>query len=247
MRTIVVLPTYQEAENIARVLGEVLASPVRPDVLVVDDSSPDGTGDIVRRLAAELPAGRVRLLTRATKDGLGAAYRAGFAQALALGHDVVVQMDADGSHPVSALEPMAAAVEAGADLVLGSRYVPGGAVDPRWPWHRRLLSRGGNVYARLLLGSRITDFTGGFKMWRAELLRRLDLDALTATGYAFQIQTTLAACELGARTAQVPILFTERTHGSSKMSRAIVAEAMGAVLRMRRHGAAGAPGGTPRR
>ncbi|GAB7191756.1 polyprenol monophosphomannose synthase [Kineococcus sp. NUM-3379] len=239
MRTIVVLPTYQEAENIARVLGEVLASPVSPDVLVVDDSSPDGTGDIVRRLATGLPAGRVRLLTRATKDGLGAAYRAGFAEALALGYEAVVQMDADGSHPVGALEPMAAALEAGADLVLASRYVPGGGVDPQWPWYRRLLSRGGNVYARLLLRSDVTDLTGGYKMWRAELLGRLDLPALTATGYAFQIQTTLAARELGARTAQVPILFTERAHGSSKMSRAIVAEAMVAVLRMRRRGASG--------
>ena len=238
MRTIVVLPTYQEAENIGGIVGQVLASPLAPDVLVVDDSSPDGTGDVVRRLAAGLPEGRVRLLTRPVKEGLGAAYRAGFAEAVALGYDAVVQMDADGSHPVSALAPMAAALEAGADLVLGSRYVPGGAVDPAWPWYRRALSRGGNVYARVLLRSRITDLTGGFKMWRASLLARLDLDSLTAAGYAFQIQTTLAALELGARTAQVPILFTERTRGSSKMSRAIVAEAMVAVLRMRRGGAA---------
>ena len=238
MRTIVVLTTYQEAENIGGIVGQVLASPLAPDVLVVDDSSPDGTGDVVRRLAAGLPEGRVRLLTRPVKEGLGAAYRAGFAEAVALGYDAVVQMDADGSHPVSALAPMAAALEAGADLVLGSRYVPGGAVDPAWPWYRRALSRGGNVYARVLLRSRITDLTGGFKMWRASLLARLDLDSLTAAGYAFQIQTTLAALELGARTAQVPILFTERTRGSSKMSRAIVAEAMVAVLRMRRGGAA---------
>ena len=238
MRTIVVLPTYQEAENIGGIVGQVLASPLAPDVLVVDDSSPDGTGDVVRRLAAGLPEGRVRLLTRPVKEGLGAAYRAGFAEAVALGYDAVVQMDADGSHPVSALAPMAAALEAGADLVLGSRYVPGGAVDPAWPWYRRALSRGGNVYARVLLRSRITDLTGGFKMWRASLLARLDLDSLTAAGYAFQIQTTLAALELGARTAQVPILFTERTGGSSKMSGAIVAEAMVAVLRMRRGGAA---------
>ncbi|PPK93105.1 dolichol-phosphate mannosyltransferase [Kineococcus xinjiangensis] len=237
MRTIVVLPTYQEAENIAGIIAAVLASPVAPDVLVVDDSSPDGTGDVVRGVAAGLPEGRVRLLTRPVKEGLGAAYRSGFAQAVALGYDAVVQMDADGSHPVSALVPMAAALAGGADLVLGSRYVPGGAVDDAWPWYRRLLSRGGNVYARVLLRSDITDLTGGFKMWRASLLARLDLDSLTAAGYAFQIQTTLAALELGARTAQVPILFTERTRGSSKMSRSIVAEAMVAVVRMRRHGA----------
>ncbi|GAA4983133.1 polyprenol monophosphomannose synthase [Kineococcus glutinatus] len=239
MRTIVVLPTYQEAQNVARIVADVLASPLAPDVLVVDDSSPDGTGDVVRALAGELPEGRLRLLTRASKDGLGAAYRAGFAEALSLGYDAVVQMDADGSHPVAALQPMAAELQAGADLVLGSRYVPGGAVDDAWPWYRRALSRGGNVYARLLLRSDLADLTGGYKMWRADLLRRLDLGALTAAGYAFQIQTTLAALELGARTAQVPILFTERTHGSSKMSRRIVAEAMVAVLRMRRHGATG--------
>ncbi|NAZ73830.1 glycosyltransferase [Kineococcus sp. T13] len=244
LRCVVVLPTYEEAGNIAGMLERVLSCPAAPDVLVVDDSSPDGTGDIVRRVAAGHPDGRVRLLTRTTKDGLGAAYRAGFAHVLATGdHDVVVQMDADGSHPVEALPRMLAEVAAGADLVLGARYVPGGALDDAWPWYRKALSRGANVYARVLLRAPVADLTGGFKAWRAELLRSLDLTQLTAAGYAFQIQTTLAALERGARVREVPILFTERTHGTSKMSRAIIREAMGAVWRMRRHG----PTGRPRR
>ena len=244
LRCVVVLPTYDEADNIAGMLERVLASPVAPDVLVVDDSSPDGTGAIVTRIAAEHPRGRVRLLTRTTKDGLGAAYRAGFARALANGeHDVVVQMDADGSHPVEVLPRMLAEIAAGADLVLGARYVPGGALDDAWPWYRKALSKGANTYARLLLQAPVADLTGGFKAWRADLLRSIDLDELTAAGYAFQIQTTLAALQQGARVREVPILFTERTLGSSKMSQAIIVEAMGAVWRMRRHG----PSGRPRR
>ncbi|WP_338073874.1 polyprenol monophosphomannose synthase [Kineococcus siccus] len=243
LRAVVVLPTYNEAGNIAGMLDLVLGSPVAPDALVVDDSSPDGTGEEVREVAARYPEGRVRLLTRATKDGLGAAYRAGFAAAVATGdYDVVVQMDADGSHPVAALVPMLDALAAGADLVLGARYVPGGALDDAWPWYRKALSRGANTYARLLLRAPVADLTGGFKAWRAGLLASLDLDVLTAAGYAFQIQTTLAALERGAVVREVPILFTERTHGTSKMSQAIIAEAMVAVVRMRRHGSSGTRG-----
>ncbi|GAA0318169.1 polyprenol monophosphomannose synthase [Kineococcus aurantiacus] len=240
LRCVVVLPTYDEAENIAGMLDRVLASPAAPDVLVVDDSSPDGTGALVEEVAARHPAGRVRLLTRTAKDGLGAAYRAGFAHVLATGdHDVVVQMDADGSHPVEALPRMLAEVAGGADLVLGARYVPGGALDDAWPWYRKALSRGANAYARVLLGAPVADLTGGYKAWRADLLRSLDLSQLTAAGYAFQIQTTLAALQRGATVREVPILFTERTHGTSKMSGAIIREAMLAVVRMRLHGPAG--------
>ncbi|WP_432491683.1 polyprenol monophosphomannose synthase [Kineococcus gypseus] len=240
LRAVVVLPTYDEAGNIAAMLQRLLDSPVAPDVLVVDDSSPDGTGEIVRRVAAGLPAGRVRLLTRTVKDGLGAAYRAGFAEVLRTGeHDAVVQMDADGSHPVEVLPRMLDELAAGADLVLGARYVPGGALDDAWPWYRKALSRGANTYARVLLRAPVADLTGGYKAWRAPLLRSLDLDALTAAGYAFQIQTTLAALQRGARVREVPILFTERTAGTSKMSGAIITEAMGAVWRMRRHGPTG--------
>ncbi|GAB3461746.1 polyprenol monophosphomannose synthase [Kineococcus endophyticus] len=242
LRCVVVLPTYDEADNITGMLERILGSPVAPDVLVVDDSSPDGTGALVEQAAAQYAQGRVRLLTRTTKDGLGAAYRAGFAHALATGdHDVVVQMDADGSHPVEALERMLAQIAAGADLVLGARYVPGGALDDAWPWYRKALSRGANVYARVLLRAPVADLTGGFKAWRADLLRSLDLSQLTAAGYAFQIQTTLAALQQGATVREVPILFTERTHGTSKMSKAIIREAMVAVLRMRRHGPSGRP------
>jgi dolichol-phosphate mannosyltransferase len=240
LRCVVVLPTYDEADNIVGMLERVLASSVAPDVLVVDDSSPDGTGALVEEVAARYPQGRVRLLTRTTKDGLGAAYRAGFAYALSSGdHDVVVQMDADGSHPVEALARMLAEVEAGADLVLGARYVAGGALDEAWPWYRKALSRGANTYARTVLRAPVADLTGGFKAWRADLLRSIDLSVLTAAGYAFQIQTTLAALQRGATVREIPILFTERTHGTSKMSKEIITEAMVAVLRMRIHGPSG--------
>ncbi|GAA0324414.1 hypothetical protein GCM10009528_47260 [Kineococcus aurantiacus] len=231
VRVLVVLPTYQEAENIERTLGLVLAASVRPDVLVVDDSSPDGTGRLVEEIGAQHP-GRVQLMTRAVKDGLGGAYRAGFRRAVDGPHDVVVQMDADGSHPVSALAPMLAAIESGADLVLGSRYVRGGGVDDDWPLERRVLSRGGNLYASALLRLGVRDLTGGFKMWRTELLRSLPVDRLDAAGYAFQIQTTLAAKRDGATVVEVPIHFTERRYGESKMSSTIVREAMVAVARM---------------
>ncbi|WP_432548175.1 polyprenol monophosphomannose synthase [Kineococcus sp. SYSU DK004] len=241
LRTVVVLPTYQEADNVEAALRLLLDSPVAPDVLVVDDSSPDGTGEVVQRVAAGLAPGRVRLLTRPVKEGLGAAYRAGFAAVLAAGeHDVVVQMDADGSHPVSALEEMLRRVAAGADVVLGARYVPGGSLDDAWPWYRKALSRGANAYARTLLRAPVSDLTGGFKAWRADVLRSLPLTELTAAGYAFQVQTTLAALERGARVEEVPIRFTERALGASKMSREIIGEAMVAVVRMRRHGATGA-------
>jgi len=240
LRCVVVLPTYDEADNIVGMLERVLASPVAPDVLVVDDSSPDGTGALVQEVATRYPQGRVRLLTRTTKDGLGAAYRAGFAHALDSGdHDVVVQMDADGSHPVEALARMLAEIADGADLVLGARYVPGGALDEAWPWYRKALSRGANTYARTVLRAPVADLTGGFKAWRADLLRSLDLSVLTAAGYAFQIQTTLAALQRGAVVREIPILFTERTHGTSKMSKEIISEAMLSVLRMRVFGPSG--------
>ena len=233
MRSVVVLPTYNEAENIIGMLTLVLASELRPDVLVVDDSSPDGTAALVTQCAAGCP-GRVRLLVRAGKEGLGAAYRAGFAEAVRLGYDVIVQMDADGSHPVTALQAMAEQLGRGADVVIGSRYVPGGGVSDDWPWYRKALSRGGNLYARTLLSLPVRDLTGGFKMWRSATLAKLDLGRCAAAGYGFQIQTTLAAIDAGARVCEVPILFRERAYGVSKMSNAIVAEAMWAVLGMRR-------------
>lgn len=233
MRTVVVLPTYNEAGNILSMLDRVLASEIHPNVLVVDDSSPDGTGPLVSEYAKANP-GRVELLTRTAKEGLGAAYRAGFAHALHGGAQRIVQMDADGSHPVEALARMAAAMDAGADLVIGSRYVKGGKLADEWPTHRKALSRCGNWYARTVLRMpQIRDLTGGFKMWNADLLRRMNFGDANAAGYAFQIQTTLAAAAADAVIAEIPIVFSERESGVSKMSGSIVGEAARSVLRMR--------------
>ena len=233
MRTVVIVPTYNEAENIEGMIEAIMASEIAPDVLVVDDSSPDGTGGLVTALAAAYP-GRLHLLTRPGKQGIGAAYRAGFAEALRLGYDIVVQMDADGSHPCAALQVMAGQIAAGATLVIGSRYCPGGATAADWPWHRKALSQVGNTYARRMLKLPVRDVTGGFKMWHADALASLDLNDAGAAGNAFLIQTTQLAVGHGAVVAEVPILFVDRTYGVSKMSRAVIVEAMMCVWRMRR-------------
>jgi dolichol-phosphate mannosyltransferase len=232
VRVLVVSPTYDEIDNIERHVTAVLARPSEPDVLIVDDGSPDGTGDRVRELAAAHP-GRVHLVERAGKQGLGSAYLAGFGWALDRGQwDVVVQMDVDGSHdPVSVDDLLARTADA--DLVLGSRYVPDGRVAD-WPWHRRALSTSGNRYARTVLGLPIRDLTGGFKAWRTELLRDLDLDEAMAEGYAFQIETTVRAVQLGAVVAEVPIVFRDRQFGESKMAPGIALEAVTAVWHVRR-------------
>ena len=232
MRVLVVSPTYDEIENIERHVTAVLARPSAPDVLIVDDGSPDGTGARVRELAAAHP-GRVQLIERAGKQGLGSAYLAGFRWALDRGRwDVVVQMDVDGSHdPVSVDDLLAGTGDA--DLVLGSRYVPAGRVAD-WPWHRRALSTIGNAYARTVLGLPIRDLTGGFKAWRADLLRELDLDDAIAEGYAFQIETTVRAVQRGAVVTEVPIVFRDRQFGESKMAPAIAVEAVTAVWQVRR-------------
>jgi dolichol-phosphate mannosyltransferase len=232
VRHLVVLPTYNEADNVESAVVSILAVSQELGVLVVDDSSPDGTGAIVEKLAA-LHAGRVALTIRTVKDGLGGAYRHGFDVALGTGVDVIIQMDADGSHPVDQIPAMLAEVDGGADLVIGSRYAPGGSLDEDWPWSRRALSRGGNIYARTILGLPVRDCTGGFKAWRRDLLSRLDLGAADAQGYAFQIQTTLQAVRLGARVVEVPIHFKERVHGASKMTTSIAMEAIVGVWRMR--------------
>jgi dolichol-phosphate mannosyltransferase len=240
VRTVVILPTYNEAENIAAMIEAIMASEIAPDVLVVDDSSPDGTGALVTAAAADYP-GRLHLLTRPRKQGLGAAYRAGFAEALRLGYDVLVQMDADGSHPCAALPVMARQMAAGASLVIGSRYCPGGAVATDWPWHRKALSQAGNTYARRMLALPVRDLTGGFKMWRADALTTFDLADAGAAGNAFMIQTTQLAVGHGAVVVEVPILFVDRTLGVSKMSRAVIVEAMTCVWRMRRATRRGGP------
>jgi len=230
----VVIPTYCEAENVDPVVRAVLRSlagaEVEPHVLVVDDSSPDGTGAIADRLAAELPA--VHVLHRATKEGLGRAYRAGFAHALAAGAELVLEMDADFSHEPAALPALVAAVRGGADLALGSRYVPGGRVEG-WPAHRRLLSRGGCLYAQAVLTAPVRDLTGGLKCFRRSALEQVDLETVRSNGYVFQIELTYRLLKAGMRVVEVPITFRERDVGASKMTMRIAAEAVWKVPALR--------------
>jgi dolichol-phosphate mannosyltransferase len=233
VRACICLPTYNEAENLERMLHR-LAEVVAPEdvVLVIDDSSPDGTGRIAEELAGELPF--VRVLHRPKKEGLGPAYIAGFHWALDQGAELVLEMDCDFSHDPADVPRLIAAAEDGADLVLGSRYVTGGGVA-NWSLLRRAISAGGSTYARLLLGVGIRDLTGGFKCYRRAVLEAIDLDTIDARGYAFQIQTTYRALRRGFRVVEVPITFTDRVLGGSKMSKAIVAEAVWKVpvLRLR--------------
>jgi dolichol-phosphate mannosyltransferase len=228
---VVVLPTYNERENVERTVAAVLACASHPDVLVVDDSSPDGTGELVRGLVAAEPE-RVELFERPLKEGLGRAYAAGFEHVLRGDHDIVVQMDVDGSHDAADVDRLVSALD-GADLALGSRYVPGGDVSG-WTKGREWLSRGGNTYARLLLGSPLRDLTGGFKAWRADLLRTVDAASTASDGYAFQIEMTMRAVRRGARVIEVPIVFRDREVGQSKMSGRIAVEALLGVPGMRR-------------
>jgi dolichol-phosphate mannosyltransferase len=223
VRALVVLPTYQEAGNIAEVLHRLRAAAPAADVLVVDDSSPDGTA--ARAKAAGHELGGVDVLIRPAKSGLGSAYRAGFAEGLARGYDVVVEMDSDLSHDPGRLPALLAAVEAGADLALGSRYVPGGSI-PGWPRHRRWLSRGGNRYADLVLGLSVHDATSGFRAYRADALRRLDLTTVRADGYGFQIEMAYRIAGNGGQIVELPIQFVDRTRGTSKMSFRIIVEAL---------------------
>jgi dolichol-phosphate mannosyltransferase len=218
----VIIPTYNELANLETIIGRVRAAVPGADVLVVDDASPDGTGELADKLAAA--DDHVRVLHRAGKAGLGAAYIAGFGWALERGYGTLVEMDADGSHDPADLPRMLTALE-NADLVIGSRWVPGGVVM-NWPRSRQLLSRGGNTYARLMLGIGVHDATGGFRAYRATALQAIGLDQVESQGYCFQIDLTLRTVNAGLAVREVPITFTERTLGASKMSRAIVAEAL---------------------
>jgi dolichol-phosphate mannosyltransferase len=221
-RVLVVMPTYNEADNLAAVVGRVRAAVPSADVLVVDDGSPDGTGDLADRLAAADP--QVRVLHRTAKAGLGAAYVAGFEWGLGRGYDALVQMDADGSHLPEQVGLLLRRL-ADADLVIGSRWVPGGSVQ-NWPWRREVLSRGGNLYTRVLTGVDVRDSTAGFRAWRRDALAALDLDSVASTGYCFQVDLTRRASRAGLRVREVPIRFVERSAGESKMSGAIVREAL---------------------
>jgi dolichol-phosphate mannosyltransferase len=235
-----VLPTYNEVENLEPIVDAVTRSlaSASPEhrLLVVDDNSPDGTGELADRLAAERDD--VEVLHRGEKEGLGPAYLAGFRRALEGGADLVLEMDADFSHdPLDVPRLVAAAAEA--DLVLGSRYMPGGGVAG-WAWHRRLLSRGGCLYARTVLGAPVRDLTGGFKCFRREVLERLDLSGVHADGYGFQIEMTYRAIRAGFRVREIPITFHDRRAGASKMDARIAAEAVWKVpaLRWRLRGGA---------
>ncbi|WP_433508264.1 polyprenol monophosphomannose synthase [Pseudonocardia halophobica] len=227
---LVVIPTYEERENLGRVVARLNAAVPDADILVVDDASPDGTGELAEEMAAKDP--RVRVLHREGKNGLGAAYLAGFRHALSGEHQVVVEMDADGSHAPEDLPALLAALEegAGADLVLGSRYVPGGEVV-NWPAHREWLSRGANLYARLALGADVRDITAGYRVYRRQVLEQLDLDSVISQGYCFQIDLAWRALQAGFRVVEVPITFTERQIGSSKMDGAVMLEAFVNVAR----------------
>lgn len=223
------LPTYNERENLERMLRAIGEAAPGVRVLVIDDNSPDGTGEIADRLAAEL--GYVEVLHRARKEGLGPAYIAGFRHALALGADLVLEMDCDFSHDPAALPSLLAAA-ADADLVLGSRYVPGGSVA-NWGLSRRVISWGGSFYARLVLGLSVRDLTGGFKCFRRAALEAIDLDAVDAKGYAFQIECTYRVLRKGLTVVEVPIRFADRELGGSKMSKSIVLEAVRKVPALR--------------
>lgn len=224
---LVVLPTYNEAENLDLIVAAILEQGLR--VLVVDDGSPDGTGDIADRLATAHP-GRVTVLHRTEKQGLGPAYAAGFRSGLAGGADILIEMDADFSHDPAVLPRLVDAVEKGADLAIGSRYCHDGGVE-NWPWHRRALSRFGNLYAGVMLGCKIKDMTAGYRAFSADALRRLDPDSCNAAGYGFQVEMAWRASLAGMSVEELPITFRDRIRGESKMDTRIAIEAMGLVTK----------------
>lgn len=223
-RTLVIIPTYNERENLPLIVGRVHAAVPHVHILIVDDGSPDGTGELADELSLADPD-RVHVMHRISKDGLGAAYLAGFAWGLGREYSVLVEMDADGSHAPEELGRLLAAVDGGADLVIGSRYVPGGAIR-NWPRRRFALSKTANTYARVLLGVGINDITAGYRAYRREVLEKIDLAAVDSKGYCFQIDLTWRAINAGFSVVEVPITFSERELGVSKMSGSNIREAM---------------------
>ncbi|MDI2129181.1 polyprenol monophosphomannose synthase [Yinghuangia seranimata] len=221
-KVLVIIPTYNEAENIAEIVGRVRAATPEVDVLIADDNSPDGTGAIADGIAEHDP--HVQVLHRKGKEGLGAAYLAGFHWGIDRGYDILVEMDADGSHQPEQLPRLLEAVR-DADLVLGSRWVPGGAIV-NWPASRKFISRGGSFYSRTMLGLELRDITGGFRAFRKETLLGIDMDTVASAGYCFQVDLAWRAVKKGFRVVEVPITFVERERGNSKMSRAILVEAL---------------------
>ena len=240
-RVVMVVPTYNEAENLAWIVGRVRAAQPELDVLVVDDGSPDGTGRIADELAAADP--HVKVVHRTQKAGLGAAYRAGFRVALDAGYDVIGEMDADGSHQPEQLERLLDAIRT-ADLVIGSRWVPGGSIV-NWPKSREALSRGGNLYVRLLLGIHVRDATAGFRLFRRATLEKIDIDSVQSTGYVFQTDMAYRTLQAGLKIVEVPIEFIERERGDSKMSPDVANESLKSITTVGTAGAAGKCGEAP--
>ena len=228
MTALVVLPTYQEAENISDVLTRIRTVVPEAHVLVVDDGSPDGTADLADGVGAEL--GNISVLRRTAKSGLGPAYRAGFAWGVEHGHDILIEMDADLSHDPEVLPRLIQTVEDGADLAIGSRYIPGGAV-PGWPASRRLISKVGNLYIGLMLRLPVRDATAGFRAYRAEILERIGMERVRADGYGFQIEMAYEVTKAGGTIVEIPITFRDRARGESKMSPDIVSEALWLVTK----------------
>ncbi|WP_281690721.1 polyprenol monophosphomannose synthase [Pseudonocardia thermophila] len=240
-RVLVIVPTYNERDNLPSIAARLRAAVPEAHLLVADDASPDGTGEVADALAAV--DDHVHVLHRPAKQGLGAAYIAGFRWGIAEGFDVLVEMDADGSHRPEELPSLLAALDDGADLVIGSRWVPGGRVV-NWPASRELLSRGANLYTRIMLGLPVRDATAGFRAYRAATLEKIGLDDVQSQGYCFQVDLTWRTARHGLRIVEVPITFEDRTAGTSKMSRAIVAEAL---WRVTAWGLAGLPSRLRRR
>lgn len=230
MKSLVVVPTYNERDNIADLVAAILQQGESFDVLIVDDNSPDGTGEIADRLAQL--SSRVRVLHRAGRMGLGTAYVAGFQYGLAADYELLFEMDADFSHDPAYLPCFNAKIAEGYDVVVGSRNIRGGGVR-NWPIARRLLSRGGSLYARMILGLDVTDATGGFKCFRRRVLEKLGLESIQSNGYSFQIEVNHRCQRLGFRTTEIPIIFTDRVKGGSKMSRRIVLEAIVMVWKLK--------------
>lgn len=230
MKTIVILPTYNEKENIRKIVPLILQTIKGINILIVDDNSPDNTGEIADKLSKKYP-GRVFVLHRQEKNGLGKAYIAGFKWAFKKNYDVIIQMDADFSHDPKYIHAMLREINQN-DLVIGSRYIKGGGTKD-WGIIRQIISRGGNLYSKIILGLPINDLTGGFKCWRAKLLKKMDLSQVTSSGYCFQIEMNYKAHKSGARIKEIPIIFVDRVLGNSKMSKSIVLEAMWKVWRLK--------------
>lgn len=226
MRVLICTPTFLEAMNIEDFLRRAREAVPDADILVIDDNSPDGTADIAERVGSEL--GQVQVLRRPSKRGLGSAYRAGFSIGVDRGYDVLMQIDADLSHDPRAIPALLRELENGADLAIGSRYVPGGSI-PHWPWYRRGLSKYGNLYTGFMLRTGVHDATSGYRAYRAEVLKAIDFASTRAKGYGFQIELAYRVAMWGGRIAEVPITFTDRERGQSKMSAAVMIEEMGLV------------------